>query len=264
MAFCSLLGTLEPLLNLEFMDKREIKRLEKLVFYALAHRPDEFALFPDEEGFYSIKELAQAIAEEPGWGHVRQKTLRDLFVFWCPERFEFLEERVRARAEKDLPEPSLVDPPPVLYAVIRERAWPHVSKRGLSPAKGRFVRLYASRDLAERAKRRLGPRAIILEVQAREAAASGPPFWVLKELVYLCEWIDPQFLKGPPLTPEMLEAQRKRRQKKEKKEEKASLGPPAAHLLPGSTTLRPPVEKRKGKKKDPSWKQERRRRRRRP
>ncbi|WP_456431110.1 RNA 2'-phosphotransferase [Thermosulfuriphilus sp.] len=239
------------------MDKRKLSRLEKLVFYILAHRPDEFALAPNEEGFLELKELAQAIREEPGWGHIREQTLKNLFLFDRPERFEFREGLVRAlpglRDNHPLPTPAT--PPLLLYAVIRQRAWFHVSQKGLSPSKGRFIRLYASQELAERARGRLGPRAIRLEVLAQEAQAQGTAFWRVGELVYLCEWLEPQFLKGPSLDRENLGFPKKRQDKKAR--EKKATKEPAPHQMPGSTTLKDPA--RKGRRKDPAWKRHRRR-----
>ncbi len=56
----------------------KVDSLSRFLSYVLGHRPDEFALVPDPEGFVSYKDLLQAINEEPGLGYVRQGHIHEV------------------------------------------------------------------------------------------------------------------------------------------------------------------------------------------
>jgi len=49
-----------------------------MLVYMLGHRPDEFGLVPDSEGFIPYKELLQAIHEEEGWRYVRRSHINEV------------------------------------------------------------------------------------------------------------------------------------------------------------------------------------------
>ena len=76
--------------------KHRLLSLGKLMAYMLRHRPDEFGLVPDEEGFISLKELQQAINEEDGWGFVRRSHILEVVYQGDRERFEIKGDRIRA------------------------------------------------------------------------------------------------------------------------------------------------------------------------
>ncbi len=48
---------------------RPLEDLAKVLTYLLCHRPDEFGLVLDPEGFVSVKQLLQALAGEKGLAH---------------------------------------------------------------------------------------------------------------------------------------------------------------------------------------------------
>ena len=57
-----------------------IENLSRLMVYMLGHRPYEFGLVPDHDGFFPYKELLKAIHEEPGWSHVRQGNINEVLL----------------------------------------------------------------------------------------------------------------------------------------------------------------------------------------
>ena len=67
-----------------------------LMAYILRHRPDEFGLVLDEDGFISLKELLQAIGEEEGWSYVRRSHITEVAYTSDRERFEIQDEKIRA------------------------------------------------------------------------------------------------------------------------------------------------------------------------
>jgi putative RNA 2'-phosphotransferase len=238
---------------------RERKRLEKLLFYVLARRPDEFGLLPDKEGFVRLKDLHRVLTEEEGTKGLRLKKLKDFFLIFKPEAFEFREEEERVRACPDLVDPAVLSREPAeevpaeLYIPVRPRAWIKASEEGLV---AETLILTPDRELAERMARRRG--ALVITVRAKEALFQGTIFERYLEKLYLSTWIPAEALVGPRVDEEF--KKRYERPKKEKKEEP---------LLEETKVVLPPQEVpafrkiTKGRKKDPAWKKVRRERRRR-
>ncbi len=238
------------------MTDRERKRLEKLIFYVLGRRPDEFGLIPNEKGFFRLKDLHRALIEEEGTKNLRLKQLIDFFLIFRPEKFEFLEKEGLVRVRPDLAEeavfePRLVEVPPViLFAPVRLRAWIKASEIGLS---GRdHVLLTSEEDLARRLAKRKG--ALVITVEARRALEMGVIFECYIEKLYLAPWLPAEVLKGPKVDEEFKKRYQKR-PKEEKLEETKILIPPAPETSFRKLT--------RGKKKEPSWKRVRREKRRR-
>lgn len=180
--------------------RHRVEALGKFMAYILAHRPDEYGLLPDAEGFVDLKDLRQAINEEEGWGFVRESHLQEVVLTDAKKRFEIRDGRIRATfADRPILPGEPVEPPKVLYCGIRRRAYPVVLKRGLLPSPGGFVVLTDSRELAERMGRRRDPKPLILEVQAGRAWREGIQFFRPYPLFYLTGHVPPSFLWGPPL-----------------------------------------------------------------
>ncbi len=238
------------------MDKLKRKGLGRLLAYCLGRRPDEFGLVPAPDGSLPLKHLARALAEEPGWGFLREAHLREA-AYGAP--FEWLEgERIRSAEPgalsgffSDAPEP-----PATLYHGARRRAYPVIVERGLTGAEGAPVVMAASPELAERVGRRRDAETLLLEVRAREAAEAGVVFRRAGELLWVAEAVPARFVSGPPL--EKVDMPRRAPQKDPEE--------PAAVELPGSFFPRlppPPGEpapqgQRRGRG-EPDWKKERRR-----
>lgn len=223
--------------------RHRLASLGKLMAYILRHRPDEFGLVPDEEGFVGLKELQQAINEEEGWGFVRRSHLMEVVLTDDRGRFEVREDRIRATYGHSFEWPipyEPVTPPEVLYHGTRRRSYGAILKRGLLPMGRQYVHLTPSRELAERMGRRRDPRPLVLEVQAQRAWKEGVRFFQPTPLIFLAEGVPPEFLSGPPLE-KLLKEDRK---------------PAPRAPEPGSVTLDLGQERmRRGK----AWKREARR-----
>jgi putative RNA 2'-phosphotransferase len=223
------------------------------MLYILGHRPDEFGLVPDREGFVTFKELLWAIHEEPGWGYVREGHFREVLLGKDRALFETQgEERIRA-AERHwrhaLDEPAS-DLPKILFVGVRRRAHPRVMEKGLSSPG--FLVLSSGRDIALRMARRRDRKPVILEVLTATAREQGVVFHPFGDL-FLADHIPASCLSGPPVTEEMRQALELARAKKEK--------PPAApDFTPGSFVLdlsRDFARSRRAKgKKRKGWKEE--------
>ena len=237
------------------MDKYGRERLSKLLSYILGHRPDEYGLVLDPEGYVSTKELLQALHEEEGWSFVRRDHLQELTLTSDRAHFVMDDNRIRASYGHSLPVSiryESVEPPKILYHATRRRTYPVILIQGLKPKGRQYVLLATTRELALRMGRRRDPDPVLLEIQALKAHHEGIPFYRANELIFLVEALPPQYLMGPPLSKIKMD----RPPKEKKAEEKAPL-PFASQDLGLQPFLPPPPGRRKDKL--PDWKRETRR-----
>lgn len=227
-----------------------VQNLSRFLNYILGHRPDEFGLVPDPDGFISYKELLRAIHEEPGWGYVKEGDIREVLMSEGRFLFEADENRIRALERRwhmdgDSPE----TPPPILYFAVRKRAHAHVVEKGLSSE--RHVVLSTDSEFALRIGRRRDPKPVLLEILTRPARLKGVSFAVFGDL-YLAHEVPPDCISGPPV-----EEEAPPRKDAKTKEEKP--GRRKAEFMPGSFLLDPhrdPAPHRAFKgKKTRGWKE---------
>ena len=105
----------------------------RFLIYVLGHRPDEFGLVPDHEGFIAYKELLQAIHEEEDWRYVRRSHINEVLLTEDRSLFQSEDERIRSmerRWELDLHHPAM-SLPKILFTAVRRKAHPVVMENGL-------------------------------------------------------------------------------------------------------------------------------------
>ncbi len=180
-------------------DSRE-ERLSRLLSYVLRHKPEEFGIELEENGWVSMIELVKAVS-------LRQSSWRDLTVEDVLEaidacdrpRFEVSDnERVRARyghsIQLDLGyEPA--DPPEFLYHGGRGDRIEEIMAEGLKPVSRSYVHLSTDLDTATEVGRRRDYEPAILRIKAKEAAAAGHEFYKATDEVYLTRDVPPDFIE---------------------------------------------------------------------
>lgn len=177
--------------------------LAKMLYYVLGRRPDEFGLVPDAAGFVRLKDLLKALHEEEGWGYVNLSHLNEVLLSVADAPVEIVEGLIRARnraaSALEMPEP---EPPRLLYACVRRRAYPHVYAEGIRPSSHPRVVLVSDRMLAERLGRRIDSEPVVLAVDVPSALAKGIRFGRFGECLFTAEAIPPDCFSGPPLPKE--------------------------------------------------------------
>ncbi|MDL1958367.1 MAG: hypothetical protein LWX01_00540 [Deltaproteobacteria bacterium] len=262
------------------MDKRELRRLEKILFAMLGRRPDAFGMVLDEGGWFSIKELHQAVMKETGFPHITPRGLTQFFSLYRPEKFEWQENHVRVRPELQGPDLTIykeATPPELLYVTIRPKAHAHVIARGLQSINNKkWIVLFTEKEMALKIGIRRDRDPIIAEVIALKSNKVGVVYRRAGKLLYLVESLDPQWMNIPPLPPV--------REKDRYKESKSSDSKPGGKKIPKGSA--PPLEQigafvlrnmpsyhtvssepgkrnrnnKKSRNRDPEWKRTRHRR----
>jgi len=172
--------------------------------YILGHRPDEFGLVPDKDGFITYKELLRAIHEEQGWGYVRQGHINEVLLGKERDFFQPENKRIRAldrRWHLDLDNPTLSSPK-ILFTAIRRKAHPFVMEKGVKSPEGQYIILTSDRDMAKRIGHRRDQNPVLLEIMAASAQEEGISFYPFGHL-FLTTDIPARFISGPPVSKEV-------------------------------------------------------------
>lgn len=233
--------------------------LARFMLYVLGHRPDEFGLVPDSEGFVTYKEFLWAVHEEPGWGYVRKGHINEVLFGEDKALFQPEENGIRAldrRWHLDLENPSQF-PPKILFVAVRRRAHPVAMEKGLAAMEGKYIVLSSDRDMAERIGRRRDQKPVVLEISAASAREAGVPFYAFGNL-FLTDQVPGRFINGPPVSKK--EGKIPERTERKREERGPDFG--AGTFVLDLTRDPDPSRRAKGKKQK-GWKEEARKTRRR-
>ncbi len=232
---------------------RQLESLARMLTYILCHRPDVWGLALAEDGSVSIKQLLQALAGEPGWGHLRAQRLEEVAALMQPPRFAVSEGRIKALQPPpaQLRRPPGEPPPALLYLAIPTRSHAAVWEEGLKPRLGGELLLAATPELALKLGKRRGAD-ILITVQAQAAARKGVAFQGYGEVL---------FLLNAPLGREFLQLPSPAPTSKPKPTPAAQPHPtPGSILLDWPQALQDPSKPRdkRGKQGETPWKATRR------
>lgn len=230
---------------------RQLENISRMLTYILCHRPDEFGVVLDEDGFIPIKRLLAALAAEPGWGRVRRHHLEQLAGLVKPPPFEIVEDQIRGLTPgpAQLRRPPGEPPPTLLYVGVPPKAHAAVAEHGLKPPPGQELVLAADSVAAMKLARRRSPDPILIIVQARAAAQAGVVFQGYGEGLFLAPATPREYLQVPPLPKEP----EKPKLKPKPAKPEIPLPPPGALAVDFSEMMKK-AGKMSRKKDEPAWK----------
>jgi putative RNA 2'-phosphotransferase len=193
------------------MDKKEAQRLSKILTYVLGHRPDEFGLVPDSDGFVKIKDLLKAVCEDKEWKNLRISQINEICLTTSDPPFEIVNSTIRAKNRENLFVPKKAGPPPkLLFTCIRQKAYAHVANKGLQPGVSNHVILSSSEEMATRIGRRSDQEPVLLKVLVKKSLDEGVIFYQAGELLFTAAYIPATCFTGPALPMEKAPAKPKK------------------------------------------------------
>ena len=253
---------------------RRPETLNKFLAYVLERRPDEFGLFPNEEGWVKIKDLVRALSEEDGWKHVNKAHIKEVAYTLDAPAIEYDQEEGIVRAVDWDPSSYYAgipdDLPKLLYVGARNKTYLEIDKKGIFPVGAPFVILCRDEDMAYRIGKRRDSSPIILTVNTAMAQDLGVVFQEAGELLLTADFIPKGCFTGPPLPKvEEMMAARKAAKPKPKPAEDPALSMGAFAMDLGDDFGKGYGKgkgdkgfKKKGGRKKRSWKEDARRQRR--
>ena len=179
---------------------RPTDRVSKRLALWLRHRPEQADLQLTSTGWAQIDDVLKALTRE-GFEFDRE-ALAELVAQSDKQRFEVSDDgrRIRARQGHSLQiqgDWKLADPPDRLYHGTVDRFLETIIREGLRPMGRHHVHLSPDMETARRVGGRRGT-PVILAVQAGALAASGRPFYVTGNGVWLVEQVPPEYLQRVP------------------------------------------------------------------
>ncbi len=180
--------------------QRTLKRLSKLISYILGHKPADFGLVPDRDGFVKIKEFLKAVCEEKGLRYIRRSHIDEILITLSHPPVEIKDNYIRATDRDKLPENNPAQTlPKLLYTCVRRKAYPFVLDKGIFPMGFGHVILSSVPEMAERMGKRKDQMPVLLTVQTRKSLEKGTLFYEAGDTLYLADSIQTDCFTGPAL-----------------------------------------------------------------
>jgi putative RNA 2'-phosphotransferase len=171
-----------------------VERLSRFLSFLLRHRPGEYPLAFDRQGFVSWRELNERV--QARFPDATEEEIRTVITGSDKQRFEMRDDRVRATYGHSFPvdfEVEAVEPPSRLYHGTARDLARTILREGLKPRGRAYVHLSASMEEAVAVGQRRDPSPAVVVVEAGAAHASGIRFYSSGPL-YLAAEIPPRFL----------------------------------------------------------------------
>jgi putative RNA 2'-phosphotransferase len=170
------------------------ERLSRFLTFLLRHKPKEYPLAIDGEGFAPWRDV-MALAQERFYD-VTEGQMCALIGGAEKKRFEIRGDKVRATYGHSFPVDlggTVTEPPAELYFAAARDLAESMLQRGLEPRDRQYVHLSVTAEEAESVARRHDPAPAILVIDAQGAHAEGVRFYEAGPL-FLVENVPAKFL----------------------------------------------------------------------
>lgn len=163
----------------------------KAMSYALRHKPEEFGLVLDKEGWVDIKAFCAALAGHKGGVSLTEEDIAQIIAGSEKKRFEMSGGKIRAtygHSTENKIEFSPTVPPSVLYHGTSNRALDSIRKNGLLPMGRQYVHLSSDVATARKVGERHDRNPAILTVNAAKMHVDGFKFFhSANDGTWMCE-----------------------------------------------------------------------------
>jgi putative RNA 2'-phosphotransferase len=170
------------------------ERLSRFLTFLLRHKPKEYPLSIDREGFAPWQEVVDLVQER--FYDVSEGQIRALIADAEKKRFELRGDKVRATYGHSIPvdlgAAATVPPAELFFGTARDLAQ-SMLRDGLKPRDRQYVHLSVSAEDAESVAKRHDPSPAIIVIAATAAHDEGIQFYASGPL-FLVEQVPPKFL----------------------------------------------------------------------
>lgn len=180
------------------MKDKETNAISKLLSYVLRHKPEEFNLTLDKQGWVSIEELLSCLKEQQHL--ISKQQLHQVVVSNDKKRFTISEDGLRIRAAQGHSTKQVTieytpqQPPVLLYHGTATRFIESIRQQGLLAGSRQYVHLSADTITAHKVAIRHG-KPILLKITSGEMYQQGYHFYQADNGVWLTEHVPIEFIK---------------------------------------------------------------------
>lgn len=182
------------------MNAEDHRRLSRIIAHALRHKPENYGLTLDKDGWVPLNDLVAALARSREWRDLAGENIRAMAASADKQRYEIDANRIRAlygHSLADKIEKVPAAPPCQLYHGTTPTALTAIRRHGLRPMRRQYVHLSPDTETAADVARRRTGTPIIIAVQAGAAYADGIVFYRANEQVWLSECVAARYLNLP-------------------------------------------------------------------
>lgn len=179
------------------MNKKLID-ISKTISYALRHKPEEFSLKLDKEGWVDFDVFCKALAEHKPATYVDKETIEKIIAESDKKRFELVDGKIRATyghsfsAKIEFKESV---PPNILFHGTSHDAYKKICKEGLKSMNRQYVHLSIDADTAKKVGIRHDKNPVILVVDAPKMYSDGMKFFhSANDGTWMCESVPKKYI----------------------------------------------------------------------
>ena len=186
------------------MDRRTATRLSKFLSLVLRHRPDDYGLAMDEQGWVDFESLIDVLVAEDIVAETAEDDVMELVDGSERRRFQVEGNRIRAlyghSARIPLQYPPQTPPDVLWHGTTPEHA-ARIRHEGLKPEGRAFVHLSSTEGEARSVGGRHSETPVLVRVDARAALDRNVPFHQATDLIWLCPALAPELCSVPEDVP---------------------------------------------------------------
>lgn len=172
--------------------------ISKTISYALRHKPEEFGLTLDNEGWVDIDVFIEAFAKYRQPIHISENDIKAIIDSSEKKRFEISNGKIRAtygHSTKSRIEFSETVPPNILYHGTSHKAIDNIKHEGLKPMNRQYVHLSSDFKTARIVGSRHDKNPIILTVDSKKMYLDGFKFFhSAHDGTWMCEKVTPDYI----------------------------------------------------------------------
>ncbi len=189
---------------------REIAKLSHIVSYALRHNPFRYNLVLDSEGWTPVNELLNAVNlyyKSKLHQHLKIQDLEEMIAGSDKVRFELKNDKIRALYGHSCLSSNLVGkiyktgskPPSILYHGTSLSAAKIIMLDGIRSMNRQYVHLSTDKKTAiqvamRKVIQKKEDHVVIIIISSMDAHSKGVNFYQASDLVWLADYIPPNFL----------------------------------------------------------------------
>lgn len=179
------------------MNKKLID-VSKTISYALRHRPNEFGLSLDKEGWVDFEVFCRALASYKHPVYVDKETIKKIITESDKKRFELINGKIRATYGHSIDtkiEFKKSIPPNILFHGTSHKAYDLICKDGLKPMNRQYVHLSIDAATARKVGSRHDRNPVILVINSSKMYSDGFKFFhSTNDGTWMCESVPSSYI----------------------------------------------------------------------
>ena len=177
---------------------KKLVDISKTISYALRHKPEEFNIKLDKEGWVDFDVFCKALAEHKLATYVDKETIEKIIAESEKKRFELVDGKIRATYGHSIStkiEFKESIPPNILFHGTSHKAYDLICKEGLKPMNRQYVHLSVDAATARKVGLRHDRNPVILVIDSSKMYSDGFKFFhSTNDGTWMCESVPSKYI----------------------------------------------------------------------